>query len=239
MNLIIDIGNSSVKLAVFDGQKMIHRKRVMDDVINHVANLVDEFNVNACVLSVVGQSQPNIEGALKTLVPQVLHVTGCTATPLTCDYHSPETLGADRLAAAVGAAYCCPASDLLIVDVGTCVTYDYVSADGRYLGGNISPGVGMRLVALHEQTARLPLVSAEGPLPTIGGNTTEAIRIGVLKGIDYEINGYIRQMLRQHPQARIFLTGGNGYRFAKELEVERNDALVEIGLNCILQHQTR
>ncbi len=239
MNLIIDIGNSSVKLAVFDGQKMIHRKRVMSDVVNHVAALVDDFDVESCALSVVGQSQPDIEKALRKLVPHVLPVTGCTATPLTCDYQSPETLGADRLAAAVGAAHCCPGADLLIVDVGTCVTYDYVSADGHYLGGNISPGVGMRLVALHEQTARLPLVSAEGTLPSIGGNTAEAIRSGVLRGIDYEINGYIRQMLRQHPAARIFLTGGNGYRFAKELEVERNDALVEIGLNCILQHQTR
>lgn len=239
MNLIVDIGNSSAKLAVFDNQKMIHRKRAMGDVLAHIAAVLEEFDVEACVYSTVGQQQPALESEIEKLVPRFLHVTGCTATPLTCDYASPQTLGADRLAAAVGAAHCCPATDLLIVDVGTCVTYDYVSADGRYLGGNISPGVGMRLVSLHEQTARLPLVAAEGALPAIGRNTEEAIRSGVLRGIDYEISGYIRQMLRQHPKARIFLTGGNSYRFAKELEVERNDALVEIGLNCILQHQTR
>ena len=156
-----------------------------------------------------------------------------------CDYASPETLGADRLAAAVGAAYCCKGHDLLIVDAGTCITYDYVSAEGHYLGGNISPGLGMRLRALHEQTARLPLVNADGEIERIGSNTINAIRAGVLQGVDYEITGYIRTMMRRKPDARIFLTGGNGYRFAQETEVERNDALVEIGLNCILQYQQR
>lgn len=239
MNLIVDIGNSTAKAAVFKDGEMVLRKRLNANLEDGIAMIVEEFDIDACAYSSVGKVRPELDEAIKHMVPEVFHVTGETATPLICDYLTPETLGADRLAAAVGAAYCCPGHDLLIVDAGTCITYDYVSASGHYLGGNISLGMGMRLRALHEQTARLPLVSAEGEAPFIGRNTQQAIRTGVIRGMDYEIKSYIRDMRQQHADARVFLTGGNGYRFAQEYEVERNDALVEIGLNCILEYQRR
>lgn len=239
MNLIVDIGNSTAKAAVFKDGEMVLRKRLNANLEDGIAMIVEEFDIDACAYSSVGKVRPELGEAIKHMVPEVFHVTGETATPLICDYLTPETLGADRLAAAVGAAYCCPGHDLLIVDAGTCITYDYVSASGHYLGGNISLGMGMRLRALHEQTARLPLVSAEGEAPFIGRNTQQAIRTGVIRGMDYEIKSYIRDMRQQHADARVFLTGGNGYRFAQEYEVERNDALVEIGLNCILEYQRR
>lgn len=239
MNLIVDIGNSSAKAAVFNGDDMVMRKRLNADLVDNIAMIAADYDIDACAFSSVGRPRPDVAEAIRHLVPGALHVTGITPTPLICDYSTPETLGADRLAAAVGATWCRPNADLLIIDAGTCITYDYVSADGHYLGGNISLGLGMRLRALHEQTARLPLVSADGDLTNIGRNTHEAIRAGVIKGMDYEIKGYIRQMWQQHPNAHIFVTGGNGYRFAQETEVERNDALVEIGLNCILQYQNR
>lgn len=239
MNLIVDIGNSTAKAAVFKDGEMVLRKRLNANLEDGIAMIVEEFDIDACAYSSVGKTRPEVDEAIKHMVPEVFHVTGETATPLICDYLTPETLGADRLAAAVGAAYCCPGHDLLIVDAGTCITYDYVSASGHYLGGNISLGMGMRLRALHEQTARLPLVSAEGEAPFIGRNTQQAIRTGVIRGMDYEIKSYIRDMRQQYADARVFLTGGNGYRFAQEYEVERNDALVEIGLNCILEYQRR
>lgn len=239
MNLIVDIGNSTAKAAVFKDGEMVLRKRLNANLEDGIAMIVEEFDIDACAYSSVGKVRPELDEAIKHMVPEVFHVTGETATPLICDYLTPETLGADRLAAAVGAAYCCPGHDLLIVDAGTCITYDYVSASGHYLGGNISLGMGMRLRALHEQTARLPLVSAEGEAPLIGRNTQQAIRTGVIRGMDYEIKSYIRDMRQQYADARVFLTGGNGYRFAQEYEVERNDALVEIGLNCILEYQRR
>lgn len=239
MNLIVDIGNSTAKAAVFKDGEMVLRKRLNANLEDGIAMIVEEFDIDACAYSSVGKVRPELDEAIKHMVPEVFHVTGETATPLICDYLTPETLGADRLAAAVGAAYCCPGHDLLIVDAGTCITYDYVSASGHYLGGNISLGMGMRLRALHEQTARLPLVSAEGEAPFIGRNTQQAIRTGVIRGMDYEIKSYIRDMRQQYADARVFLTGGNGYRFAQEYEVERNDALVEIGLNCILEYQRR
>lgn len=218
---------------------MIMRKHLNHHIVDSIAKIVAEYEIDACAFSSVGNPLPEMAQVIRQLVPTVLHVTGATPTPLICDYATPDTLGADRLAAAVGAAWCRPNADLLIIDAGTCITYDYVSADGHYLGGNISLGLGMRLRALHEQTARLPLVTAEGKLSLIGRDTNEAIRSGVIKGMDYEIAGYIRRMWQQNPQAHIFVTGGNGYRFAQEAEVERNDALVEIGLNCILQYQNK
>lgn len=240
MNLIVDIGNSSAKAAVFNENEMLMRKRLGADLINDLATIVSEYGVSVCALSSVGNTSDETVNAIKRLVPNTLYVKGDTPTPLICDYRSPQTLGSDRLAAAVGAAHCNPHCDLLIIDAGTCITYDYVSADGHYLGGNISPGLGMRLRALHEQTARLPFVTiSNAEVQTYGYDTPSAIQNGVLRGMDYEIIGYLHAMLRQHPTARIFLTGGNGYRFAQEFEVERNDALVEIGLNCILQYQEK
>ena len=239
MNLIVDIGNSSAKAAVFHNNEMVMRKRLNADIVDNIAMIAADYDIDACAFSSVGKPRPDVAAAILHLVPGALHVTGTTNTPLMCDYLTPETLGADRLAAAVGAACCCPNTELLIIDAGTCITYDYVSAEGHYLGGNISLGLGMRLRALHEQTALLPLVAADGNVPTIGRNTHEAIRSGVIQGMDFEIMGYIRRMWQQHPKARIFVTGGNGYRFAQEAEVDRNDALVEIGLNCILQYQNR
>ena len=94
----------------------------------------------------------------------------------------------------------------------------------------------MRLRPLHEQTARLPLVQADKPAPPVGRDTETAIRAGVLQGIDHEIKGYIRRFLLDSPQGCVFITGGNGPRFAREIHVERHDALVEWGLNRILEH---
>lgn len=234
MNLIVDIGNSTAKVAVFDGDKIRTHKRLKGDYAAELAALFETFPITDCAYASVGEPHPEVEALLRERVPHTLHVTGETPTPLICDYRTPATLGADRLAAAVGAAMLCPGAPLIVVDAGTCITYDYVTADSHYRGGNISPGLGMRLRALHDQTARLPMVSAEGEVPGVGYDTETAIRTGVIDGMESEIKGFIRMFLHRNPGGRIFITGGNGYRFATEVEAERSDALVEIGLNRIL-----
>ncbi len=240
MNLIVDIGNSSVKVALFSGGEMRLRKRLRDDAAAQIAQMAEGLDIDACAYSVVGNAGRDVEDLLHKICKTTpLYVEGTTPTPLTNDYHTPGTLGADRLAAAVGAAHICPESNLLVIDVGTCITYDYVSESGHYLGGNISPGLGMRLRALNRQTAKLPLVASDGEMPPVGTTTETAIRTGVIQGIDYEICGYIQAMKSTHKNTHIFLTGGNSYRFAKGFEVERSDALVETGLNCILQYHNR
>lgn len=236
MNLIVDIGNSSVKVAVFQGENLVLRKRLAHALADGLAMIAEDFEIKACAFLSVGAPCPEVGDVLHHIVPSPLLVTGLTPTPLVCDYRSPQTLGADRLAVAVGASTCAPGVPLLVVDAGTCVTYEYVSAEGHYLGGNISPGLGMRLRSLHEHTARLPLVSNAGHVPQVGCDTQTSIRSGVITGMEYEIEGYIRHFRHTCPGGRVFMTGGNGYRFAREMEVERNDALVEIGLNRILRH---
>ena len=238
MNLIVDIGNSTVKAAVFDGEKLLVRRRLTGHLPDALAMLADEFHpIEACAYASVGTEMPQVEQMLRHLVPNaLLRVTGLTPSPLRSAYRTPETLGADRWAAVVGAAKLLPATDLMVVDVGTCITYDYVSAEGTYQGGNISLGLGMRLRALHEQTARLPLVGVAGEAPAVGHDTPTAIRSGVLQGMACEIEGYVQRFQRLHPEGRVFLTGGNAYRFAQDYEIERNDSLVEIGLNALLEY---
>ena len=236
MNLIVDIGNSSVKAAVFNGEQIVLRKYLEDDISSCLAELSTDYEIGACAYSSVGKPRPELIGYLHQFSPFTLQVTGTTPTPLICDYQTPQTLGADRLAAAVGANECCPGKALLIIDVGTCITYDFVSAEGHYLGGNISLGLGMRLRALHEQTALLPLVSANGEMLAYGQNTETAIRAGVLNGIEHEIEGYVRTFCQEHADNLIFITGGNSFRFLQDFEIIRNDALVEIGLNKILNY---
>lgn len=234
MNLIVDIGNSSVKAALFKGSKMVARERLAEPFAESVARFTRGVSVSSCAYSAVGEVVSELQAELLRLAPKVLQVKGTTPTPLTCDYLTPETLGPDRLAACVGAFHLAPGKDLLVVDAGTCITYDYVSAEAHYLGGNISPGLGIRLRAMQSQTAALPLASAEGFLPEVGIDTQTALRAGAIRGMDFEIAGYIHDFVRHHPRGEVFLTGGNAHRFVQGFKITREPALVEIGLNRIL-----
>lgn len=239
MNLIVDIGNSTSKAAVFDGTTLVARRRLGVHLADDLAMLASAYSIRACAWASVGPAHPEVTALLQQLSHDPLEIKGTTPTPLTCDYQTPATLGADRLAAAVGAATLHPATDLLIIDAGTCITYDYVTADGHYLGGNISPGLGMRLRALQQQTARLPLVSADGPLPEVGCDTSTAIRAGIIRGMNFEITGYAGDFKAKHPDGHLYLTGGNAPRFAPHLEAELCDTLVETGINQILLYNRR
>lgn len=237
MNLIVDMGNSSSKVAVFDGDRMVYNGRLTVAPDMDIRLLAEQFSFDGCVYACVGEEQEALLAAMAESVSTVpLRVTGLTPTPLVNDYHSPETLGADRLAAAVGAFTMAEAGrPILIVDIGTCLTYDVVTADGHYLGGNISPGIGMRLRSLHEHTARLPLVTSGGDVPFVGYDTPSAIRAGVVGGIELEIAGYARRLAEEHADLQVFLTGGNGPRFASVLpDALLHPYLVETGLNRIL-----
>jgi type III pantothenate kinase len=129
--------------------------------------------------------------------------------PFRIAYETPETLGPDRLAAASEAWTQKSGNDLLIIDIGTAITYDIVTADGVYRGGNISPGIGMRFKALHHFTGKPPLVDKEGLRTDIGVSTETAIREGVLQGVCYEIDGYMQSYSLKYPKLLVFLTGGN------------------------------
>lgn len=129
----------------------------------------------------------------------------------------PAGLGSDRVAADIGARSLCPGHTLLIVDAGTCLTFDVIGADGKVLGGSISPGVNLRLKAMHEHTAALPLLDANGEHPVLGYDTPTAMRGGAVNGMRWEIEGYIRTIRAQYPDLHVFMTGGDSMDFPQEL----------------------
>ena len=140
-----------------------------------------------------------------------------TPIPLGNDYHTPTTLGADRLAAAVGAHALYPDRDVMIVDFGTAITIDYVE-DGAFKGGNISPGVTTRFRALADYTAKLPLCTATDEVLSYGRTTSEAIEQGVMRGVEQEIEGYVERFLLKNREKCIIFTGGDAKYFVKRIK---------------------
>lgn len=180
---------------------------------------------------------------LRALVPGevVTFSPATTATPLRNAYATPLTLGADRLAAAVGAAGLRPGQPTLIVDAGTALKCDLVTADGTYHGGSIGPGLGMRLRALHAFTGRLPLLAlppADATIPLTGDSTTGSVLSGVVNGAVAEITGFIAQYQQHYPGLGVLLTGGDAAFLAARLpaRIFVVPELVLLGLNRILAY---
>lgn len=161
--------------------------------------------------------------------------------PIKIGYATPETLGLDRIAAVVGAVMQCPDKAVLIVDAGTCVTYDLLTADGTFAGGNIAPGIRLRLRAMHEHTGKLPLIDDAGETPEIGFSTETAMRAGAVLGVAYEIEGYIARLNKVYPDLFVFLTGGDALKLAAKIKsrIFVDENLVLTGLNRILQENAK
>ena len=241
VNLIIDIGNTCAKLVCFDGEDIVGEQRID----RGEAYLIDEFcgkyNFTKGIYSTVADITPLMREKIQELPFNMLElVSGKTPVPIKVKYATPLTLGTDRLAAAVAAARLKPGRDVMVVDIGTCVTFDFVNAAGEFIGGNISPGPQMRFKALHQFTARLPKVERRGVAPEIGTTTMTAIRSGVLYGIKYEIEGYINNFAKKYPGLFIYITGGVhlDLNFADGCETTTDDYIVPRGLNSILLYNT-
>jgi len=238
-NLVIDIGNTSVKYAIFDNGNMILHNRFMGHDLKLILTETAPYcpdRVLVCSTIHLNETQRNqleLMGNSYALLDHTIDI------PIKNLYKTPETLGPDRLAAAIG-AYCQVKSDVLIIDMGTAITYDFVNRKGEYLGGNISPGLQMRLQALHDYTSQLPLVEIEGNLPSLGEDTNTAIRCGVKDGIRYEIEGYIRKFFLKYHNLYIFFTGGDEIYFENEIKkrIFADNYLVLKGLNDILSYQS-
>lgn len=237
MNLVIDQGNSRCKLALFEQPGDPVRETTLQDLD---AAALDAFlegrRPDAAILSTVRQEDTTLLDAIRGRVGRFVRFDVNTPQPLRVAYGSPQTLGLDRLAVAVGAWSLKPGHDLFIIDAGTSVTFDLVTADGTYRGGNIAPGIRLRLEALHEKTGRLPLVEPTLPFDAFGTDTQTAIRAGVMQGLVYEVQGYLHAFKQHYPNLFAFLTGGDSIYFAERLKSDifvcKN--LVLTGLNAIL-----
>lgn len=247
MNLCIDQGNSRTKVALMtDEGKMINHFIYKQFSSTEVERLFDLYDITDSIIS----SVVNIEAAVvNTLHRRSRHFVlfdHMTPVPIVNKYDTPSTLGQDRLAAAVGARSLCPEENLLIIDAGSAITYDFVSAEGEYMGGNIAPGLKMRFTILHRMTKKLPMVDAGDNelIPLFGKNTRDAIAAGVIRGVAYEVKGYMRTLKEKMPHFKTYLTGGNAPYILNNVRTSRTEEreirferhLVLIGLNTILTH---
>jgi type III pantothenate kinase len=207
--------------------------------VAHLKMLKDEHpQMKRAILSSVKSENEEINRFLEDQFEQFVNLDHKTSLPIENLYQTPETLGKDRLAAAVGANELFPNQNLLVIDAGTAITYDLVSDRNQFIGGNISPGLEMRFKALNQFTGKLPLVNYSDEFQPIGRNTTEAIRAGVQNGILFEMAQTIDFFNRNYQNLQIIMTGGDSYFFDKKLNysIFVHFNLTLIGLNRILEH---
>ena len=238
MNLIVDIGNTLVKSALLERRRVVEEHTDGVFCPEAVAGLLERGRVRRAILSSTRGEMPEVAAWLRERVSSLLLFTPQTPVPIRNVYRTPQTLGRDRLAAAVGATVLFPGRNVLIVDFGTAVTIDLVTADGTFRGGCISPGMRIRFRALHDYTARLPLCSATEREELLGGSTDEAIRQGVMNSIAFEIEGYMTRMREKIDDLCVIFTGGDAKYFAKRIKntIFANRNLVFCGLDRILEY---
>ncbi|AUC75199.1 type III pantothenate kinase [Olleya sp. Bg11-27] len=241
MNLIIDVGNTRTKLAVFNNNKIENKTAVETKyVLNSIQQILETHtNVRLAIVSSVGLLEDAVLIYLKTHL-EVLILNHETPVPFTNLYATPKTLGIDRIALVCASIQQFPNKNVLIIDAGTCITYDFINKDNEYLGGAISPGVRMRYQALHNQTANLPLLDTDMPVQLIGDSTIEAINSGVVYGVLNEVDGIINEYQTIYLDLTIILTGGDANFLSKQLKssIFANSNFLLEGLNYILQYNT-
>jgi type III pantothenate kinase len=238
MNLAIDIGNSGIKIGLFNKSELIHFSHVKSaGKFLWKKYAIQKQVTNVIICSVVKDSGKSIEKKLKN-VANTIHLNELTKTPIKNKYKTPKTLGKDRLAVAIAGSDLFPKSNVLIIQAGTCLTLDFINAKNEYLGGAISPGLNMRLKALHTFTGKLPLVKPETISYRIGTTTNESILSGVVNGMKDEIDGTIEEYKRIYKNLKVILTGGDAYFFESQLknEIFAQPNLVLYGLNKIIEH---
>lgn len=238
MNLIIDIGNTATKVAWFEQDLLVDVVSVSNRRWEHLETLCSKHPVERAIVATVVDLEDSTVARLNSLSVPLLWLDSRTRLPITNLYETPATLGYDRIAAVVGAWEQYPNRNILVIDAGSCITYELIDSKGQYQGGNISPGLQMRFNALHQFTGRLPLVSREGRLLQMGKDTETAIRAGVLQGMEYEISGYITAMRDKYTELLVFLTGGDEFSFDTNLKsiIFADSFLVLKGLNRILNY---
>lgn len=238
-NLILDFGNTLFKAAVFEQGNLIHKFSGKNLQKKDLSALKKTFpNLRKAIYSAVIDIDKELKEYLLTEF-ETIELDHHTAIPIQNNYKSPNTLGKDRLAAAVGAALLYPNKNLLVIDAGSSITYEVITYDGIYLGGSISPGISMRFKSLNHYTEKLPLVEqSEAHIKLIGQNTEEALLSGVLNGVIAEVDGIIDRYKTGISDILVIFTGGDLKHFDKNLKnnIFAAENLVLQGLNFILEY---
>ncbi len=236
MNLVIDIGNSKIKVAVFELDRIIITTICEEfNFLHELKKIFSEYTITRSIVSSVkGIREEYLEEFQK--LPLLLTLNTTTKLPFKNLYTTPSTLGNDRIALAAAAVCSYPSKNSLVIDAGTCITYDFINSKNEYLGGAISPGIDMRYKSLHEYTEKLPLLSKKEEFNTVGTSTSASIHSGIINGIICEIEGVIAQYEEDFGDLTIVLTGGDTKFLSKQLKnsIFANQNFLLQGLNKIL-----
>jgi len=240
MNVIYDVGNTVNKLALYDRGKKIFSIRTRDLTCELIKEKTLPFRLSKMIICSVKDLPGFLYDLMSVDIPFVHILNSKSKLPFKNEYETPETLGPDRLASVAGASLHFPDEDVLIIDAGTAITYDFISGK-KYKGGNISPGLTMRFRALHKFTNKLPQEKISDDYSFPGRNTSDAIKAGVITGVVYEINEYIRTFKKDHNKLKVIITGGDS-EFLKDrirYRVRHIPDLVLDGLNYILEYNAK
>ena len=239
MNLVIDIGNSLTKYAVFENRRLLHLETSESSLfLSKVKDVFENYpKVEYALISSVGKLE-NKEKEVLALFCKVHVLSHTSKVPFKNSYATPNTLGMDRIALATAAFYQYPRRNVLVIDMGTCITYDMMNDAGEYIGGAISPGFHMRYKAMHSQTENLPLLTPQDLLDFVGNSTETCMHSGVINGLVNELDGTIDQYRARFQDLTVILTGGDSQFFVKRLKnsIFANSKFLVEGLNCLLEY---
>lgn len=236
MNLIIDIGNTQVKAAVFESNNILEQDAFDENVfLEKIENILKKHRIERCILSSVKEmNQDYIENLRR--IPFFLELKATTKVPFENLYGTPNTLGLDRIALVAAASSKYPLKNVLVIDAGTCITFDFINKSNQYLGGGISPGIGIRYKSLNHYTSKLPELEKTDDYQLIGKSTSLSIHSGIINGVLNEINGVISQYEGKFHDLTVVLTGGDTNFLSKQLKnsIFANQNFLLYGLNQIL-----
>jgi type III pantothenate kinase len=242
MLLTIDIGNTRIKVAVFEYNKQLDFFIFeTEEALKNFGNIFKKYShLQKIILSSVGKLDEDVLNYIKSQFPTEI-ISHQSKFPFRNLYATPETLGIDRMVLAAGATLQFPNQNRLIIDAGTCITYDFVNSNNEYLGGAISPGIDIRYKSLNDYTSKLPLISISEDFKIIGDSTKNAIHSGVINGVIFEIEGFISQYSLKNQDLTIILTGGDSDFLAKRLKntifANSNFLLESLNLLSLYTHQ--
>ena len=241
MNLAIDVGNTLIKLAVYESSALQLKKVCLkNEFLKTLVGVSEKFpSIKNCIISSVSflteHQMEKLQGMFKVTV-----LSSETKVPFNNLYATPKTLGVDRIGLIAAASVRFPKKNILIVDAGSCITYDFLNSENEYLGGAISPGIEIRYKALNNYTAKLPLLNSALPKKMIGDSTATSIHVGIMDGVLHEIDGFLTQYKNKYPDLTVILTGGDLHflqdRLKNDIFADSNFLLE--GLHYILEHNS-
>ena len=240
MNLVFDFGNTYQKVAVVADGEILYLTSKPCIELQQIKEICEQYQIKNVILSSVIHHNEEIDNYLSTNY-NFIRFSSNTSVPVKNNYKTTSSLGSDRLACAVAAHHFFNEDDVLILQLGTCITSDFITKDGVYEGGSISPGFDMRFTSLHHFSAKLPLVEYKDIDFIIGSSTEESILSGVINGIMAECNYIIEQYRNTYPHLKIILTGGNVKKVEGTIKgkILAFPHLVISGLDLILNYNVK